>query len=90
MIGVDWRIPLADAWNRIGHDRAIQGNLDPLLLCAPRDVAARRARAILDDAAGRSGHIFNLGHGIIPQTPESNVEALIDVVHEYRSERASS
>jgi uroporphyrinogen decarboxylase len=60
VLGVDWRIPLGDAWKRIGYDRAIQGNLDPLLLCAPRDVAARRARAVIAEAAGRPGHIFNL------------------------------
>jgi uroporphyrinogen decarboxylase len=84
VIGVDHRIPLADAWKRIGYDRAIQGNLDPLLLCAPREIAAKRATKILEEAAGRPGHVFNLGHGIVPQTPEDNVKALVDVVHGYR------
>ena len=66
---------------RIGHDRAIQGNLDPLLLCAPRQVVEKRARAVLAEAAGRPGHIFNLGHGIVPETPVDNVKAVIDLVH---------
>ncbi|AKT35991.1 uroporphyrinogen decarboxylase [Chondromyces crocatus] len=81
VIGVDWRTPLGKAWERIGHDRAVQGNLDPLLLCAPREVAEQRARAVLAEAAGRPGHIFNLGHGIIPETPVDNVKAIIDLVH---------
>lgn len=81
VIGVDWRTPLDQAWRRIGHDRAVQGNLDPLLLCAPREVAERRARAVIAEAGGRPGHIFNLGHGIIPETPVDNVKAVIDAVH---------
>jgi uroporphyrinogen decarboxylase len=82
VLGVDWRIPLDVAWTRIGHDRAIQGNLDPLLLCASREVAVERARQVLAQAAGRPGHIFNLGHGIIPETPVDNVKAVVDAVHE--------
>lgn len=81
VIGVDHRIPLGDAWRIIGEDRAIQGNLDPLLLCAPREVAERRARAVLAEAAGRPGHIFNLGHGIVPETPVDTVKAIVDLVH---------
>ena len=81
VIGVDWRISLRDAWRVIGEDRAIQGNLDPLLLCAPREVAVERARAVLADAGGRPGHIFNLGHGIVPETPVDTVKAIVDVVH---------
>lgn len=81
VIGVDHRIKLGEAWRRIGHDRAIQGNLDPLLLCGPRDVAERHARAVLAEAAGRPGHIFNLGHGIVPETPVDNVKAMIDLIH---------
>ena len=81
VIGVDWRTPLADAWKRIGHDRGIQGNLDPLLLCSPHEVAAKRARAIIAEAGGRPGHIFNLGHGIVPETPVDNVKAMIDLIH---------
>ncbi len=81
VIGVDYRTPLADAWKRVGYDRGIQGNLDPLLLCAPHEVAAKRARAILAEVGGRPGHIFNLGHGIVPETPVDNVKAMIDLVH---------
>lgn len=81
VIGVDWRIPLGQAWKRIGYDHAIQGNLDPLLLCGPREVAEKHARAVLAEAAGRPGHIFNLGHGIVPETPVDNVKAMIDLIH---------
>jgi uroporphyrinogen decarboxylase len=81
VIGVDHRIPLGQAWKRIGYDKAIQGNLDPLLLCAPQEVAAKRARAVIAEAGGRPGHIFNLGHGIVPQVPVDHVKAMIDVVH---------
>jgi uroporphyrinogen decarboxylase len=82
VIGVDHRVRLADAWKRIGYDRAIQGNLDPLLLLAPRDVAVRRAKQIIQEAGGRPGHIFNLGHGIVPEVPVDTVRAVIDAVHE--------
>ncbi|UQA61126.1 uroporphyrinogen decarboxylase [Polyangium aurulentum] len=88
VIGVDFRTPLGDAWKRIGYDHGIQGNLDPLLLCAPREVAAERARAILAEAGGRPGHIFNLGHGIVPQTPVDNVQAMVDVVHAFSASEA--
>ena len=81
VIGVDWREPLDAAWRRIGYDRAIQGNLDPLLLCAPRAVAVERAREVLRRAAGRPGHVFNLGHGILPHTPVDNVQAVVEAVH---------
>ena len=81
VIGVDWRPPLGAAWERIGYDRAIQGNLDPLLLLAPREVAEKRAREVLAQAGGRPGHIFNLGHGIVPETPVDTVKAVVDLVH---------
>ncbi|HET6882901.1 MAG TPA: uroporphyrinogen decarboxylase [Pirellulales bacterium] len=81
VIGVDWRIRLDDAWRQLG-DRAIQGNLDPLVLLADRGEIRRRALDILRQAAGRAGHIFNLGHGILPQTPVDNVIALVDAVHD--------
>lgn len=81
VIGVDWRTPLDQAWARVGYDKAVQGNLDPLLLLAPRDVAVERARAVLRTAGGRPGHIFNLGHGIVPETPVDTVKAVIDAVH---------
>jgi uroporphyrinogen decarboxylase len=87
VVGVDWRVRLADAWQMIGHDRAIQGNLDPATLLA--DVAELRERAVdvLDQAAGRPGHIFNLGHGVLPQTPIDNARALVEIVHEYGQRR---
>ena len=82
VIGVDWRIGLADAWQIIGEDRAVQGNLEPLVLLANRGTIATRATEILDAVAGRPGHIFNLGHGVLPQTPVDNVRFLVDFVRE--------
>jgi uroporphyrinogen decarboxylase len=82
VIGVDWRIRLDQAWQMIGHDRAIQGNLDPLALLADTQQIRRRAGEILLQAEKRPGHIFNLGHGVVPQTPVDNVRALVDIVHE--------
>ncbi len=82
VIGVDWRIRLDDAWKTIGYNRGVQGNLDPITLFAPQDELRRRAQDILAQAAGRPGHIFNLGHGVLPGTPVDNVLALIDMVHE--------
>jgi uroporphyrinogen decarboxylase len=82
VLGVDWRIDLADAWARIGHDLPVQGNLDPVTLFAPPAEIRRQTKLILDRAAGRPGHIFNLGHGILPETPVDHVIALVDAVHE--------
>lgn len=82
VIGVDYRIPLAQAWQRIGYERAVQGNLDPLLLLAPPAYAKQRALDVLAEAQGRPGHIFNLGHGIVPQTPVDTVKAVVDCIHE--------
>ncbi|HET7036130.1 MAG TPA: uroporphyrinogen decarboxylase [Thermomicrobiaceae bacterium] len=82
VIGLDWRVDLDTGWARAGHERAVQGNLDPALLFAPRDELARQVRAILEQAGGRPGHIFNLGHGILPETPPENVRYVVDVVHE--------
>ncbi len=81
VIGVDWRIPLDLAWERIG-DRAIQGNLDPAALLAPREELGRRVREVLRRADRRPGHIFNLGHGILPGTPVANVQAVVAMVHQ--------
>jgi uroporphyrinogen decarboxylase len=81
VIGVDWRTPLDEAWDKVGHDVAVQGNLDPMVLFAPWPFIADAASAILGRAAGRPGHIFNLGHGILPETPVSAVEKLVDFVH---------
>jgi uroporphyrinogen decarboxylase len=85
VMGVDWRVNLGEAWARIGYDVAIQGNLDPVTLLGPPELIEREVRRILDDAGGRPGHIFNLGHGILPNTPVDHVAALIDMVHEYSS-----
>lgn len=85
VIGADWRIALDDAWDRIGHDKSIQGNLDPLVLLADRQTIRDRAKSVLDQAGGKPGHIFNLGHGIVPQTPVDNAVALVDFVHELSS-----
>jgi uroporphyrinogen decarboxylase len=81
VIGLDWRIGLADGWSRV-PDRAVQGNLDPTALLGPFEAAAAQARAILDDAAGRPGHIFNLGHGVLPATDPDDLRRLVDLVHE--------
>lgn len=81
VIGVDWRIHLDEAWAMVGHDVAVQGNLDPLALYAPLPEIERRVADILRRAAGRPGHIFNLGHGILPTTPIEHVAATIDMVH---------
>ena len=82
VIGVDWHSNLDDAWRKIGHEKAVQGNLDPVALFAPRSVLLKKADAILAQAENRNGHIFNLGHGILPETPVDNVKALVDFVHE--------
>ncbi len=81
VIGVDWRIPLDDAWHRIGPDVGIQGNLDPVALFAPLPEIQRRVDDILQRAGNRPGHIFNLGHGILPETPVDHVQAVVDLVH---------
>jgi uroporphyrinogen decarboxylase len=83
VLGIDWRTPLDEAWRRVGLDVAVQGNLDPVTLMAPREHLERRAREVLDAAGGRPGHIFNLGHGILPATPVDAVKALVDCVHAY-------
>jgi uroporphyrinogen decarboxylase len=82
VIGVDWRVRLDDAWQRIGHDVGVMGNLDPVALFAGKDHIRSQAKKILQQAAGRPGHIFNLGHGILPETPVENVIALVEAVHE--------
>jgi len=85
VIGLDWRTPLADGWARVGYDRAVQGNLDPTVLFAPLDVVRKHVGRVLDAAAGRPGHVFNLGHGILPETPVETVKAVVDMVHEHRA-----
>jgi len=87
VMALDWRVPLAPTWQRLGVT-AVQGNLDPIVLCADRATVEAQAKAILDEVAGRPGHIFNLGHGIVPETPVDNVKALVDFVHEYSARNA--
>jgi uroporphyrinogen decarboxylase len=81
VVGADWRVGLDEAWRMIGHDRAIQGNLEPAALLTDRQEIGQRVQAILDQAQNRRGHIFNLGHGVLQQTPVDNVVALVDLVH---------
>jgi uroporphyrinogen decarboxylase len=82
VIGVDWRLPLDDAWSVIGDDRGVQGNLDPTLLLGPTDRLLAGADDVLRRAGGRPGHVFNLGHGVLPATPLEKVQALARHVHE--------
>lgn len=88
-VGVDHRVPLDEAWATIGHYRAIQGNLDPAVLLGPWDAIERKARDVLDRAAGRAGHVFNLGHGVLPDTPVDHLRRVVDLVH-AETERAAS
>ena len=86
VVGLDWRIPLDTGWQNLGFQGAVQGNLDPVLLFADWKEIRPRAEDILRRAAGRPGHIFNLGHGILPETPVDNVKALCDFVREHSAE----
>ncbi|MBM4441342.1 MAG: uroporphyrinogen decarboxylase [Candidatus Rokubacteria bacterium] len=87
VIGLDWRVDLAAGWHAVGHDVAVQGNLDPAVLLAEPVYIRKRAQAVLDAAGGRPGHIFNLGHGIHKDTPVEHVKALVDIVHELSDRR---
>lgn len=82
VIGLDWRVNLDEGWLTVGHDVAVQGNLDPVALCAPPKEIKSRVAEILKRAGGRPGHIFNLGHGVLPETPVDHVRAMVDAVHE--------
>ncbi|WP_422926922.1 uroporphyrinogen decarboxylase [Singulisphaera sp. PoT] len=84
VIGLDWRVELNAARERLGPSVAVQGNLDPIVLFAPLPEIEQQTKRILDQAAGRPGHIFNLGHGILPNTPVDHVIALVDMVHSYK------
>ena len=84
VVGVDWRQPLDEAWETIGYDRAVQGNMDPTLLLGPEDRLFAGADDVLRRANGRPGHVFNLGHGVLPDTPLERVQALARHVHETR------
>jgi uroporphyrinogen decarboxylase len=87
VIGVDWRVDIEEAWARLRYDVAIQGNLDPVILIGSFDLIRKEVKRILDRVGGRPGHIFNLGHGILPNTPVDHVAALVDMVHEYSAKR---
>lgn len=89
VIGLDWRQPLDKGWSAAGSDHAVQGNLDPITLFAPLEVIEKRVHQILRAAGGRAGHIFNLGHGIVPGTPVENVQAVVRMVREFRLEAAN-
>jgi uroporphyrinogen decarboxylase len=82
VIGLDWRTPLAEGWKAVGAGCAVQGNLDPIALFAPEEVLKARVAEVLRQAAGRTGHIFNLGHGIVPETPVENVIRVVEWVKE--------
>jgi len=83
VLGVDWRLPMKKAREIVGPDFAVQGNLDPVLLMAPRDVLVERVQGILEQADAGSGYIFNLGHGVLPPTPMESVDAVIETVHGF-------
>jgi len=87
VIGLDWHTPLDEGWKQVGYDRAVQGNLDPISLFAPLPEIERQVDDILARAVGRPGHIFNLGHGIVPETPEEHLEAVIHMVHQKSARR---
>jgi uroporphyrinogen decarboxylase len=89
VIGLDWRQPLDEGWRAVGHGHAVQGNLDPITLFAPVEVLELRVKEILRAANGCPGHIFNLGHGIVPTTPVENVQAVVRMVKEFRLEAAN-
>jgi uroporphyrinogen decarboxylase len=86
VMGVDWRVPLHEAWERVGFDVGVQGNLDPAACLAPWEAVEAKALAVLRRAGGRDGHVFNLGHGVLPGTPVETLQRLVDLVHE-RTER---
>ena len=86
VIGLDWRIPLDDGWALVGEERGVQGNLDPAVLLGPWDRVETAARDVLERAAGRAGHIFNLGHGVLPRTDPDVVSRLAELVQESTGE----
>jgi uroporphyrinogen decarboxylase len=90
VIGIDWRIDLAEGWRRAGTDVAVQGNLDPKALLGPAGDLRAAVLRVLDSAAGRAGHVFNLGHGIVPETPVDAAADVVKLVHETTARRASS
>ena len=83
IVSLDWRVPLDEGWRRVGEDHGVQGNLDPAVLLGPADLVRERARDVLRRAVGRVGHIFNLGHGVLPETSLENLQVLIETVHAW-------
>jgi uroporphyrinogen decarboxylase len=84
VIGLDWHQPLDEGWRSVGYNHAVQGNLDPITLFAPLEILEHRVKEVLRAANGRPGHIFNLGHGIVPATPVEHVQAVVKMVREFR------
>ena len=82
MVGIDWRIPLDEAWAKLGYDVAVQGNLDPAALLGPFSVIESKTKSIIECTNGRPGHIFNLGHGFIPTPPLESIEFLVDLLRQ--------
>jgi uroporphyrinogen decarboxylase len=89
VVSLDWRVPLDRGWDRVGRDRGVQGNLDPAVLLGPPELVRERTRDVLRRAGGHAGHIFNLGHGVLPATPLENLQLLIDTVHEWEVARVA-
>jgi uroporphyrinogen decarboxylase len=89
IVSLDWRVPLDRGWERVGFDRGVQGNLDPAVLLGPPELVRERARDVLRRAGGRPGHIFNLGHGVLPETPLENLQLLVETVHEWEPARVA-
>jgi uroporphyrinogen decarboxylase len=87
VVGVDWRIPLDEAARRVGDGRALQGNLDPAVLLAPWEIVEPRAREVIERGAAAGGHVFNLGHGVLPETDPDVLARLADLVHEVSAAR---
>ena len=88
VVGLDWHVPLDQGWARLGNQGAVQGNLDPAVLFSDWKHVKQRAQQVLDRVGGRPGHIFNLGHGILPETPVENVKALAAYVQEQSANAA--
>jgi uroporphyrinogen decarboxylase len=89
IVSLDWRVPLDRGWERVGLDRGVQGNLDPAVLLGPPALVRERAREVLRRAGGRPGHIFNLGHGVLPETPLENLQLLVETVHAWEPARVA-
>ncbi len=89
VVGIDWRVPLDTGWERVGRDRAVQGNLDPAVCLGPWEAVRGKALRVLQRADGRDGHVFNLGHGVLPSTPPDTLQRVVDLVHET-TERPTS